>query len=860
MRIDLSRRRPFLVQALPGLVLLVFLFGSIALYLYQHHRSLLNTTLNNQTEEQQRVWSAVLQGYNNGMKAYFESIVMQEPVLDLLRQALHGDENEAAIARVNLYRRLYEPYRELQKKGVRQLHFHTPDSISFLRMHYPQRFGDSLNDIRPTVVEANRTLKPVVGFEGGRVVSGFRNVFPIVDGDHHLGSVELSQAFETLRSNIDLLYQDSEFVLIFKGTEEDKLFEEQRPLYSRSLIDTGWLVEDARGDLHDSARPLSDDAASIIPQLSRVAGFSSALNSGTAASFVVQYHCCHYLVTTTPIFDVHDNLSATLLSFRASEQIAKIHRHLYIDFIAALTLSALLALTLVMILNRMTKVQTQQRQITAITESLHSGLYVINSNGKTVYTNRRAGELLGYSSAELLATPAHDLFHIHPETFIDCPMARVGVDGNEYRAEEWFRCKDGREIPVAVGAAAVEINPGEMGVVTVFDDISERKQLEAQYLQAQKMESVGILAGGIAHDFNNILSAISGFSHLVLRKMSPEDPLRKHIDQIVDASQRATALTRELLLFSRKQPGDYNPVDLNSVLQKTRSFLMRTLGAEVKLLIESASQPIPIRADGQQLQQVILNLAINARDAMPRGGTLHISSRPVDLHEPLASYRVNIPPGSYALLTISDEGTGIEAETLEHIFHPFFTTKAVGKGTGLGLAVVYGIIQQHKGFIRVESTPGKGTCFFIYLPVTGDIVCVETQQSNAEIDLCGNATILLAEDDPNVRAVLTEILKTAGYQVLSAADGIEAVRRFQQHQDQIQLLLFDIMMPHLNGKEAADQIRQQRPDLPILFLSGYAPDSLQQRITADLDSTCLLKPVEPDDLLMTIKQILGASH
>ena len=859
MTADLSRRRPILAQALLGFVLLVFLSGSVALYLYQHHHSLLNTTLNNQTEEQQRVWGAVLHGYNNGMEAYFNSIVMQEPVLELLHQAYDGDENSAAKARVNLYRLLHEPYRELQKRGVRQLHFHTSDSISFLRMHFPQRFGDSLNDIRPTVVEANRTLKPVVGFEGGRVVSGFRNVFPIVDGERHLGSVELSQAFETLRSNIDRLYPDSEFVLILKDTEEGKLFEEQRPLYSRSRIDTGWLIEDPKGDLHDSARPLSDDAAAIIPQLSRVAGFSTALNSGTAASFVVQHHCCHYLVTTTPIFDVYDNLSATLLSFHASAQIAKMHQHLYVDIIVALTLSALLALTLVFIINRMNKIQSQRRQIAAITESLHSGLYVINSNGKTVYTNQRACELLGYSPAELLGTSAHEIFHVHPETFIDCPIARVCVEGNKYRAEELFKRKDGSEIPVDVGAVPVEMNPGEMGTVVVFDDISERKRLEAQYLQAQKMESVGILAGGIAHDFNNILSAVTGFSHLILRKMATEDPLRKYINQIVDASQRATALTRELLLFSRKQPGDYNPVDLNSVLQKTRGFLTRTLGAEIKLLIESASQPLPIRADGQQLQQVIINLAINSRDAMPQGGTLHISSRPVDLHESLASYRVNIPPGSYALLTISDEGTGIEAETLEHIFHPFFTTKAVGKGTGLGLAVAYGIIQQHKGFVRVESTPGKGTCFFIYLPVTDDIVCVETQSSNAEINLQGNATILLAEDEPNVRAVLTEILKTAGYQVLSAADGIEAVRRFQEHQDQIQLLLFDIMMPHLNGKEAADQIRQQRPDLPILFLSGYAPDSLQQRITADLDSTCLLKPVEPDDLLMTIKQILGAS-
>jgi PAS domain S-box-containing protein len=856
---DLLKKHPATLQGLLGLVLLLFFSGSVAVYLSQHHKSLMTTTLTNHSEEQLRVWGAVLQGYNNGMEAYFNSIVMQKPVLELLHQAYEGDDNSMATARVNLFRLLYEPYRELQEKGVRQLHFHTPESASFLRMHYPQSFGDSLKDVRPTVVEANRTLTPVVGFEGGRVVSGFRNVFPIVDNGRHLGSVELSQAFETLRSNIDHLYPDSAFILILKDTELDKLFDEQRPLYSRSLIDQGWLVEDPKGDLSDGARPLSDDATAIIPQLKTIPGFSTALNKGTAASFVVPHHCCHFLVTTTPIFDIHANLAATLISFHASDQIAKIYRHLYFDIIVALTFSVLLALTLVLILNRMNKVQSQRREIAAIAESLHSGLFVINSYGKTLFANRRASELLGYSPAELLGASAHELFHVHPGPVTDCPIVKVGEHGNKYHAEEIFKRKDGCEFPVDVGAVPAEITPGEISVVVVFDDISDRKKLEAQYLQAQKMESVGILAGGIAHDFNNILSAITGFSHLALRKMPPQDPLRKHIDQIVDASQRATALTRELLLFSRKQPGDYTPIDLNSVLYQVEPFLLRTLGAEIGLGVTPAQEILPIHGDAQQLQQVIINLAINARDAMPQGGTLRIDSKAIELPQPLDSYRETIPPGSYALLSVSDEGSGIEAEALEHIFDPFFTTKGVGKGTGLGLAVAYGIIQQHKGFIRVESTPDTGSCFFIYLPLTNDIVCVDTQQSSAEHSYQGTETILLAEDEPHVRAVLTEILESAGYQVLSAADGAEAVRRFQEHQDQdqIQLLLFDIMMPHLNGKEAADRIRRQRPDLPLLYLSGYAPDSLQQRIAADLDSTCLLKPVEPQELLAAIRDILN---
>lgn len=858
MIVNLAKRYPRLTQSLLGLGLLLLIFCAVGLYLYQHHRSLLAATLKIQAEEQQRVWSAVLQGHSNSAEAYFNSIIMQEPVLELLRQAQDGNETSVAIARANLYRLLDSPFRELQKKGVRQLQFHTPENISFLRMYFPHRFGDSLKDIRPAVVATNRTLKPVTGFEGGRVVSGFRNLFPILDGDRHLGSVELSQAFETLRSNIDHLYPASEFILILKDTEESKLFDEQRPLYSHFPVDAGWLVENHKDDLHNTAKSLSDDTTTIIPKLKTVPGFIDALNSGTVASFAVSHRSRHYLVTATPIFDIHDNLAATLLSFQISEQIAKMHRHLYINIVIALVFSALLAMTLALIINRMGKVQSQRHQIAAITESIHSGLYVINSYGNIIYSNQRASDLLGHAPAELLHSSAHELFHVHTDSFIDCPIARVAMDGNKYRAEELFKHKDGRELSVDVGAVPVEITPGEIGVVVAFDDISERKRLEAQFLQAQKMESVGILAGGIAHDFNNILSAITGFSHLMLRKMLPDDPLRKYLNQIIDASQRATALTRELLLFSRKQPGDYSSVDLNSILYQARTFLQRTLGAEIRLLVESPQQPLPVCADGQHLQQVIINLAINARDAMPKGGSLRISTRLVDLQEPLESYREAIPPGSYALLTVTDEGTGIDNETLQHIFHPFFTTKAVGKGTGLGLAVAFGIIQQHKGFIRVESTPGAGTSFFIYLPLAEDIVCVETQHSSDEINLHGTETILIAEDEPMVRAVLTDILESAGYRVLTAADGADAVKLFLQHQNVVQLLLFDIMMPNLNGKEASDQIRRLCPDLPVLFLSGYAPDSLQQRIAADLDSCCLLKPVEPADLLVAIRQTLDS--
>ncbi|BCR04484.1 hypothetical protein DESUT3_15530 [Desulfuromonas versatilis] len=388
-------------------------------------------------------------------------------------------------------------------------------------------------------------------------------------------------------------------------------------------------------------------------------------------------------------------------------------------------------------------------------------------------------------------------------------------------------------------------------------DITERKKLETQYLHAQKMESVGRLAGGVAHDFNNILTAISGFAHVTLRKMPAELPLRSNLEQILLATDRAASLTRELLLFSRKQPSERRTLDLNEILGKVEAFLQRTLGTDIDLRTLPHASPLPVLADSHQLQQVLMNLAVNARDAMPQGGTLTMQAKTVELDEQSALAHGQAKPGAYALLRVSDTGTGMDQATLKQIFEPFFTSKGVGKGTGLGLAVAYGIIKQHEGFITADSKPGQGSSFHIYLPLTTPAAASTETPEPAEEEIPGGTeTLLLAEDDELVRELVTRVLEDAGYQVIPAVDGRDALQKFEEYADAIQLLLFDLVMPNMNGAEASEQIRRGRPELKVIFASGYAPEQVQQQAAIAPGSHFIFKPVAPLELLQKVRSVL----
>jgi PAS domain S-box-containing protein len=402
---------------------------------------------------------------------------------------------------------------------------------------------------------------------------------------------------------------------------------------------------------------------------------------------------------------------------------------------------------------------------------------------------------------------------------------------------------------------------GKGRVITVdglITDITQLKLLESQLRQAQKMEAVGQLAGGIAHDFNNILTAIIGYSHLLLMKMETGNPDRPYVEHIIASSERAAHLTQSLLAFSRKQVIDLKPVNLNDIIRRTEHLLGRVIGEDIEFKTMLAEEGLPVQADGMHIEQVLMNLAANARDAMPNGGILRMETGTIAMGEDFIRTHSYGRPGTYAFLSITDTGSGMDENISRRIFEPFFTTKEVGKGTGLGLSMVYGIIKQHHGYIDVYSKPGEGTTFRIFLPLLAAAAIERPAPVPAEISR-GTETVLLAEDDKTVRDLARHVLENSGYQVIEAADGEEAVQRFFEIGNRIDLLLFDIIMPKRSGKEAYLEIKKNRPDIKALFMSGYTADMVYKKGLLETGLDFVLKPIGPTDLLKKVREILDRS-
>ncbi|GLH72696.1 hypothetical protein GETHLI_11980 [Geothrix limicola] len=393
------------------------------------------------------------------------------------------------------------------------------------------------------------------------------------------------------------------------------------------------------------------------------------------------------------------------------------------------------------------------------------------------------------------------------------------------------------------------------GALAFGRDITEKTRLEEQLRQSQKMEAIGQLAGGVAHDFNNILTAIIGFGNLAKMKMKPDDPQQVLIDHILASSDRAAHLTHSLLAFSRKQVLLPKPVDLNAIVQNVGKLLSRLIGEDIELIPRLTGQGLIVMADEGQIEQVLMNLATNARDAMPGGGSLTIATEAKELGADFMSSHGYGKAGKYALMTVSDTGRGMDAKTRERIFEPFFTTKAPEKGTGLGLSMVYGIIKQHEGFINVYSEPGKGTTFRIYLPM----VAKATTEARAEpepLPRGGHERLLLAEDDPVIRNLIGDILREFGYQVLEAVDGMDALDKIIARPGAIDLMILDVVMPKMNGKEVYDAARRMGGQPKTLFISGYTADFISQKGIFEEGVQFLAKPVSPFELLKKIRLIL----
>jgi two-component system cell cycle sensor histidine kinase/response regulator CckA len=428
------------------------------------------------------------------------------------------------------------------------------------------------------------------------------------------------------------------------------------------------------------------------------------------------------------------------------------------------------------------------------------------------------------------------------------------ADGEKLSSKYEFTAlsKDGREIQVEASVSYINYRDG-VAALGVLRDITERKKLEQEFLQAQKMEAVGRLAGGVAHDFNNLLSVIIGYSQLMIMRLNKNDSMYKLLKEIEHAGLRAETLTRQLLAFSRKQVLQPKVLDIKDLIKNMEKMLKRLIEEDIELTIQNENGCI--KADPGQIEQVIMNLVVNARDAMPKGGKLTIESKNIDFKETFTREDVEIKPGQYLVIGISDTGTGMDKEILSHIFEPFFTTKKEGKGTGLGLSTVYGIIKQSGGYIDVYSKPGLGTTFKIYFPrVEGTAEKIEKFKPTGE-SLKGNETILVAEDEDVVRNLAGQILRMYGYNVLEAPHGGSALLKCEQNKT-IHLILTDVIMPEMNGKELVERLLPYHPGMKVLYMSGYTDDEVIQHGVLEEKVPFIQKPFTPMALLKKVRKVL----
>jgi two-component system, cell cycle sensor histidine kinase and response regulator CckA len=501
-----------------------------------------------------------------------------------------------------------------------------------------------------------------------------------------------------------------------------------------------------------------------------------------------------------------------------------------------------------------------QRLVVALLESASQAIISIDRGGRIVLANRRAAAMFGYAGQELLGARIEILL---PESkrathgrqrdeYFQRPRARpmgIGLDLSGRR-------KDGVEFPVEVSLSTVETEEGIFGIAFV-SDISMRKALEEQLVHAQKMEAVGRLAGGVAHDFNNMLTVIAGYNRMILDELSTLDPLRGYAEEILKAADRAGALTNQLLAFSRRQIMQPRVINLNAVIGQTEKMLRRLIGEDIQLVMSLDEGTGNIKADPNHIEQAIVNLAVNSRDAMPHGGRITIETSNTQIDETYAKTHMGVSPGEFVMIAISDTGHGMDSATRQNIFEPFFTTKARGKGTGLGLATVYGMVKQSGGDIWVYSELGQGTTFKLYFPRVAEPASPGLIEESALSRQLSSETVMLVEDEAQVRDLTEKMLKQLGYSVLTASNGEEAMDASQAHAGQISLLVTDVVMPNMSGKQVADALVSRRPDLKVLYLSGYTDNTVVHHGVLDSNVDFLAKPFSRDALARKIREVLS---
>jgi PAS domain S-box-containing protein len=521
-------------------------------------------------------------------------------------------------------------------------------------------------------------------------------------------------------------------------------------------------------------------------------------------------------------------------------------------------------------------VEAERRQVLAIRQSeernrmlahaLQSAddcISITDTENRILFVNHAFLRTYGYRSDELVGQHIRMVRSARTPSEVQDGILPATLSGN-WHGELWNRAKDGREFPVFLTTSVVHDTEGRnIALVGIAHDITESKRteedqakLQAQLHHAQRMESVGRLAGGVAHDFNNLLTVINGYSQMMLARLDPRDPLRAAMAEIHKAGDRAVRLTRQLLAFSRKQVLEPRVLDLNRVVEEMQRMLERLVGEDVEVQVALHADRATVHADPHQFEQVIMNLAVNARDAMPGGGKLSIETAAVERDESYAREHPDARAGRYVMVSVSDTGVGMDEETEQRIFEPFFTTKEAGKGTGLGLPMVQGIVAQSGGHIEVHSQPGQGTTFKVYLPALAEAAADDGMPEIVPA-LGGQETVLVVEDQAEVRGYTVAVLKTYGYRVIEAEDADDALRCCESERGPIHLVLTDVVMPRVSGRELADRLKKLQPGIKVMFMSGYTGDVILRHGVSEEGVSFIQKPFSPEELAGRIRALLG---
>jgi two-component system, cell cycle sensor histidine kinase and response regulator CckA len=491
-----------------------------------------------------------------------------------------------------------------------------------------------------------------------------------------------------------------------------------------------------------------------------------------------------------------------------------------------------------------------------ILDQIHDAVISTDLQGTIMNWNKGAERLYGFTKEEALHS---DISLIYPSDLLENlkkdVIPRLKSTGS-WDTEIQMRKKSGETFYAHLLLSHLRNQQNKVnGIIGCHIDITRSKELEENLRQSQKMEAIGKLAGGVAHDFNNILSVIIGSASLLNLRIDKDNPLVSYTNQILNAAEQAASLTKSLLAFSRRQIINPKPVDVNDIVRNTKKLLSRLISEDVQFETFCCDANLPVLADEVQIEQALINLVTNARDAMPNGGSLVVRTELFTMDRRFIRSQRFGKEGSYAALKVKDTGCGMDAKTKEKAFDPFFTTKEVGKGTGLGLSIVYGIVKQHNGFVIVQSEPGRGSVFTIYLPI------VRSEARSLEVEepggpLTGDETILVAEDNGAVRTLIRDVLESHGYTVLEAVDGEDAVRMFREHKDDVQMLLLDVVMPKRNGREAYEEAIKLKPDVKVLFTSGYTANVIHEKGVLDSRYAFIMKPVLPTALLKKTREVL----